>query len=87
MILKKATVSRLFGHNLTIVLNKILFFVFIFWIKESLKLKPTFGVKIAKAEGNYHADLLEPLSVHEEESKCIKLAIESIKWNVKYHFG
>lgn len=26
-----------------------------------------FGVKIAKAEGNYHSDLLEPL--HDEESK------------------
>lgn len=41
----------------------------LFEIADSLKLKHTFGVKIAKAEGNYHADLLEPLAIHEEDSE------------------
>lgn len=28
-----------------------------------------FGVKIAKAEGNYHSDLLEPLDILDEDGK------------------
>lgn len=40
-----------------------------FFHLDDIKFTRTFGVKIAKAEGNYHSDLLEPLSVHDENSK------------------
>lgn len=40
-----------------------------FFLLDAIKFTRTFGVKIAKAEGNYHSDLLEPLSVHDENSK------------------
>ncbi|XP_055317617.1 uncharacterized protein LOC129576464 [Sitodiplosis mosellana] len=51
--------------------------------KDDIKFTRTFGVKIAKAEGNYHSDLLEPLLVHDENSYSDSVTRTPFCWTVE----